>query len=104
MIQRSEAKVKMKTIARRRLTCSALLIGALVGAVTHLASAQSVHRAKIQIVAGPTVQVSKAASDVPHWENLAAGDAVHSGRLITCSMATSNQPGKLWSQNCYVSF
>jgi BNR/Asp-box repeat len=66
--------------------------------------AQSVNRQKVQIVAGSTVQVSKAFANLPHYENLAAGDPKHLGRLITCSMTYPRELGKLNYHQCYVSF
>src|SRR5260370_30251995 len=89
---------------RWKVTCSPLIIIPLVGYVGQPAGAQSVHRAKVQIAPGPTVQVSKSVPDTPHYENLAAGDPAHPGRLITCSMVFPNELGKFSHQNCYVSF
>jgi hypothetical protein len=86
-------------------TCvfSSLLIAALLITSTQLIHAQSVTRDKAQIVVGPTVQVSKALSQLPHYENLAAGDPGHPGRLITCSMVYANEVGKLIWEQCYLS-
>lgn len=94
----------MHTRQISNLTPPALLIGALLTLATQPAFAQSIHRAKAQITIGPTVQVSKAFFDSPHYENLAAGDAAHPGRLITCSMVDPQERARLWYQYCYVSF
>jgi hypothetical protein len=66
--------------------------------------AQSVHREKVRIVTGPTVQVSRAFPDLPNYENLAVGDPEHPGRLMTCSMVYPEGIGTLCQQYCYVSF
>lgn len=71
---------------------------------TQFASAQSVHRDQVEIIAGPDVQVSQAFPDLPHYENLAIGHPDISGRLTTCSMAFPKDAGKLSLQHCYVTF
>ncbi len=83
-----------------------LLIAAAIMLVSLVAEAQSIHRAKEQIVVGPTVQVSKAFGSLAHGENLAAGDPQHPGRLISCSMVFPNDAYKAFviNQYCYVSF
>lgn len=83
------------------------MIGAAIAAATlatQVATAQSVHRARVEIIAGPDVQVSEAFPDLPHYENLAVGHPDISGRLITCSMAYPKDAGKLTLQHCYVTF
>ena len=96
----------MQTLQTRNPAHAALLIGALVGFVVQPAAAQSVHRTKVQIVAGTTVQVSKAFPSLTHGENLAAGDLEHTGRLITCSMVFPDDGYRAFViyQNCYASF
>jgi hypothetical protein len=96
----------MQTLQTRNPAHAALLIGALVGFVVQPAAAQSVHRTKVQIVAGTTVQVSKAFPSLTHGENLAAGDLEHMGRLITCSMVFPDDGYRAFViyQNCYASF
>lgn len=74
------------------------------GVTNGLAQAQSVHRAKAPIVAGPDVHVSKPFANLPHYENLAIGDPDHPGRMITCSMVYPPDPGKMAVQYCYVTF
>src|SRR6266853_2730008 len=66
----------------------------LTGRVAQPARAQDLHRARIHIVAGPTVQVSREAPTVVHYENLAAGDPVHPGRLMACSVIGYHEPGR----------
>src|SRR5437868_7053180 len=78
--------------------------GVLFVSLVPMSLAQSVHRAKIQIDAGPTVQVSKAFANMPHYENLAVGDPDHPGRLMTCAMAFPEEVGQYCYQHCYVSF
>jgi hypothetical protein len=78
-----------------------------VGVLTLVAQslpAQSVRRAKVEISTGATVQVSKAFSDLAHYESLAAGDPSHPGRLVTCSMVSATEAEKLYYQYCYSSF
>ncbi len=81
----------------------ALSIGVLAGLTARPAVGQTIHREKVRIVAGPTVQVSKAFAEVPHYENLAVGDPGHPGRLITCAMVYPRDIGTLCHQYCYVS-
>ena len=97
-------EVGVRTLRSWRFTFGALLIGALSGLAAQRADAQSVHRGKVRIVTGPTVQVSKAFPDLPNYENLAVGDPEHAGRLITCSMVYPKDIGTLCHQYCYVSF
>jgi hypothetical protein len=87
-----------------KVILSASLIAEMAGCTAQPAGAQSVHRAKVEIVAGPTVQVSKVVSNMAHYENLAAGDPVHAGRILACSMVDPKEAGKSTNQNCYVSF
>lgn len=84
-----------------RISVFSMLLIVASMAATVPSHAQSVIRAKAQIVVGPTVHVSKALSELPHYENLAAGDPEHPGRLITCSMVHANELGKLTWQQCY---
>ena len=81
-----------------------LLLSISVAICSIAGNGQSVHREKINISVGPTVQVSGALGQTPHYENLAVGDPRHQGRLITCSMVYPDEPGKLCDQDCYVSF
>jgi hypothetical protein len=82
-----------------------LMPATLVAALAATAAAQSVHREKIKIEPGPTIHVSKAQADLFHGENLAAGDLMHPGRLITCDMDfPPTNLDKYMDQNCYVSF
>jgi dipeptidyl aminopeptidase/acylaminoacyl peptidase len=53
-----------------KLIHAALLFAVLLGLIAQPAYAQSVHRAKAQSVTGPSVRVTKAFSDWPHYENL----------------------------------
>jgi hypothetical protein len=95
----------MQILRLRKLTRS-LLMGILLVLVALPVCGQSVHRAKVKIDVGPTVQVSKDFAKVPHFENLAAADPEHPGRLLACSMvATSPAQGDVWAtiQNCYLS-
>ncbi len=67
---------------------------------------QSVHRAKVKMDVGPTVQVSRDLPQVSHYENLTAADPEHVERLLSCSMVYPPQAGVPtggW-QNCYASF
>lgn len=97
------AEPKMRIGQWQQLVKLAILISTFVECLVQPARAQSVHREKVQIIAGPTVQVSKASPDVPHYENLAAGDPAHNGRLIACAMAFPDHA--VWcGTNCYVSF
>jgi hypothetical protein len=77
-------------------------------AVTAAASldAQSVRRAKAAIDVGPSVHVSKKGPQVGHYENLAAGDPDHPGRLITCAMVYPKDDFRsfMFQQHCYVTF
>jgi len=88
-----------------RCVASVLGAGFLVSALLPPLRAQSIHRAKIPIVAGPTVQVSKDFPTLVHAENLAAGDLQHPGRLITCSMVFPGDGYRSFviHQYCYVS-
>src|SRR5712672_2957803 len=76
----------------------------LLGLLSQLGEAQSVHRARAGIEIGPTVQVSKAFASMPHYENLSAGDPEHPGRLMVCSMVYLGQTGQAYSSYCYASF
>lgn len=67
-------EVIMQATKESRPFHNALLIVALIGLIS-LSSAQSVNRRKVQTVAGTVVQISKPFSDLPHYENLAAGAA-----------------------------
>ena len=99
-------EVHMRTALTRKPTCTVVLIGVLAGLVSHPAAAQSVHRTKVPITAGPTVQVSKDFPNLAHYENLAAGDLEHAGRLITCSMVFPDDAYRAFviHQHCYASF
>ena len=85
------------------VVAAALWIGGISGLAVRQAGAQTVRRAKVGIVAGPTVQVSKAFAELPHYENLAVGDPGHPGRLITCAMVYPRDIGTLCHQYCYTS-
>src|SRR5262245_44008175 len=55
------------------------------------------------ISVGPNVQISKAFPKLAHYENLAAGDPDHVGRLIACAtVAHQDLAGQ--GDHCYVSF
>lgn len=97
---------KEKAMNRRRME-TVVLVALVVVAVTALSQpvrAQSIHRAAAEIEVGPTVHVTHSYPGRAHNENLAAGDPRNPGRLITCSMVSSNEIGKVCDQNCYVSF
>ena len=94
----------MRALRRFGFTFAALLIGLLIGTAAPHVEAQSVHREKVRIVTGPTVQVSRAFPDLPNYENLAVGDPEYPGRLLTCSMVYPDGIGTLCQQYCYVSF
>ena len=86
-----------------KLIFAGWLTALIVGSVAPRAKSQSTYTAKAQIVVGPNVQVSKAIPNIPHYENLAAGDQKHPGRLITCAMVFTNETDKSVLQYCYVS-
>lgn len=65
---------------------------------------QSIFRSRVGMTVGANVQVSKAFPELPHHENLSAGDPEHPGRLISCSQVFPPDIGKSRSQYCYVSF
>jgi hypothetical protein len=88
---------------RKGCSLSAAAIAMLLFSMCPGAS-QTIPRAKVQIVAGPTILVSRAEAALPHYENLAAGDPMHTGRLITCSHIASTEARKLFDQRCYASF
>ena len=54
-------------------------------------------------VVGPNVQISKQFANLPHYENLAAGDPVHPGRLLACS-GVVYQDRATSGPRCYGSF
>ena len=83
---------------------SVLAVGVALAAVAAPVAAQSTQRTAAQIEVGPTVHVTGAYADRSHNENLAVGDPAHAGRLITCSMVSSQEIGKICDQHCYVSF
>jgi hypothetical protein len=99
---------QMKCIQGRNFKELALMVGLVVGALGQVVSGQSVRRAEVQIVVGPNVQVSKAFKDSAHYENFAAGDPDHPGRLISCSMVfpipNKDRMGNVDITICYVSF
>ena len=66
--------------------------------------AQSVNRQHATISAGPNVHVSRARSDVPHYENIAAGDPVHAGRMISCIHVYTRVGPYIFDQQCYTTF
>jgi hypothetical protein len=66
--------------------------------------AQSVNRARATIAVGANVHVSKARSDVPHYENIAAGDPVHAGRMISCIHVYTRVGPYIFDQQCYTTF
>src|SRR2546425_3976771 len=82
----------------------ALLIVALIVPIPQPVVAQSVHRAKAQMIVGQNIQVSKSFADLAHYENLAVGDPKDSRRLITCSMVFPNERTLSTFQFCYASF
>lgn len=94
----------MPTGKRWTYVCAAMAVVIVCGVTNRLVQAQSVHRAKAPIVAGPDVHVSGAFADLPHYENLAIGDPDHPGRMITCSMVYAPDPGTPIWQYCYVTF
>src|SRR5436305_5882486 len=55
------------------------------------------------ISVGPNVQVSKPFSKLAHYENLAAGDPAHLGRLLVCS-TVAHQDLASQGYHCYASF
>src|ERR1043166_2761398 len=55
------------------------------------------------IVVGPNVQVSKSFSKLAHYENLAAGDPDHAGRLLACA-TVAHEDMASQGYHCYVSF
>jgi hypothetical protein len=55
------------------------------------------------ISVGPNVQISKQFSTLPHYENWAAGDPDHSGRLLACS-GVEYQQHAARGPHCYASF
>ena len=55
------------------------------------------------ISAGPTMQVSKPYPRLAHYENLAAGDPDHVGRLLACS-TVAHQDLASQGNHCYASF
>src|ERR1051325_11676337 len=65
---------------------------------------QSVNRQRVGITAGPNVQVSKARGDVAHYENLAAGDPAHPGRMISCIHVYPRTSPVGFEQQCYTTF
>lgn len=69
-----------------------------------LAYSQTVNREKFRIKIGPTVQVSKAVSQVSHYENLSAADPYHPENMTSCSMVYPRLAGKVCLQYCYSSF
>src|SRR5881628_2391 len=55
------------------------------------------------ISVGPNVQVSKPFPRLAHYENLAAGDPAHLGRLLACS-TVAHQDLAAQGYHCYASF
>jgi hypothetical protein len=55
------------------------------------------------ISVGPNVQISKPFPRLAHYENLAAGDPRHAGRLIACA-TVAHQELASQGYHCYVSF
>jgi hypothetical protein len=94
----------LKTKSWYRCPGISVFVAILLGQFSQSAHSQSVHRASVQILVGPTVHVSKAFADLPHYENLAAGDPEHPGRLITCAQVFPSLPGKARDEHCYISF
>ena len=85
------------------LSISTVAACALIAAVTPTL-AQDAYRAQVTIVPGPTVHVSAATPNLPHYENMSAGDPVHPGRLMSCSMVWPTQVRTFIDQYCYASF
>jgi hypothetical protein len=92
-------------VSPRSYTLLRLQACALCLAVAWSSAAQTIHRDSVKIEVGPTVQVSKAFANLVHAENLAAGDLMHPGRLISCVMDfPPTDRDKYMNQDCFVSF
>ncbi|PWB78871.1 MAG: hypothetical protein C3F15_00665 [Holophagae bacterium] len=94
----------MSRLGRSEFLASMVVVAAVWCGFARPAAAQSIQRATAPIEVGPTVPVSGSFADREHNENLAVGDPSHPGRLITCSMVSSHDVGKICDQHCYVSF
>jgi hypothetical protein len=95
--------MEISTVRKQKTGLGALLCVAASAALAGSAAAQSVHRQKIQITAGPTVHVSAAVPNLPHYESLSVGDPDHAGRLISCVSVIPGIVERYSDQNCYVS-
>ena len=86
----------------RTIVILALLPSAVVQAQSATPSTRG--QASVAVISvGPEVQVSKAFAQLAHFENLAAGDPDHVGRLVACStVAHTDLAGQ--GHHCYVSF
>src|SRR6266571_4576570 len=84
----------------RAVVILAALAAPAVGAQSAARANQSSSSA---IVVGPNVQVSKSFSKLAHYENLAAGDPDHTGRLLACA-TVAHEDMASQGYHCYVSF
>src|SRR5260370_41605362 len=80
-----------------------LAIAAVI-CIPQLSTAQSVHRQHANFKIGDNVQVSKARDNLVHYENLAAGDLDHTGRMISCIHVVPRGGVVGFEQQCYSTF
>ena len=78
-----------------------LLIAVLLASTSLPAQNPAASRSIISV--GPNVQISKAFPNLAHYENLAAGDPDHVGRLVACATVAHQDLGGQ-DDHCYVSF
>ena len=68
------------------------------------AAGQSVHRQRVNITAGENVHISRTRANLVHYENLAAGDLDHPGRMISCIHVMPRGGLVGFEQQCYSTF
>src|SRR5439155_21225353 len=105
-LTRTNIANRVATIEQGEAMRTVVLLTCLAGVAAH---AQNAPRASDDrpstgvISVGPNVQVSKPFPKLARYENLAAGDPVHVGRLLVCA-TVAHQDLASQGYHCYVSF
>src|SRR5688500_1363509 len=98
-------EIDMSTLTHRLPTIIPLLIATSLVAIRGTeTAAQAIHRQRVSITSGANVHVSKARSDLPHYESLAAGDPSNPGRMISCIHVYPRSGPVGFEQQCYTTF
>ena len=88
---------------RTPLLAASVVLAAASG-LAQSGAAQTVNRQRVSITVGDNVHLSKARSTLAHYENLAAGDLAHAGRMISCIHVMARGPLTNIEQQCYGTF